>query len=128
MEGVGNCSSIVATTQPHEVSEDVQGKEDQSSTRRIGRKERAEARRGLRGHKMGASSSKWKELSLKVEKIQNSQSQTTNTEKEDLSSRKTEEAIQRKSGSRRSKWAGLKGGMDFITRTKAKTAESKKKK
>lgn len=110
----------VPTTSEEKSDSAKENKGDRAERTRVSRKERAEARRASRGHKMGASSSKWKELSLKVDEIQN-QSFRSSLENADVQSPKSEEpAVQRKPGSFRSKWAGLKGSMDFISRMKMK--------
>ncbi|KAG7347810.1 hypothetical protein IV203_016515 [Nitzschia inconspicua] len=99
-----------------------------STSARVSRKERAEARRAKRGQKMGESNSKWKTLSAKAEELHKPYSFRASLQKvEEMSERKGDSTLfQRKESIRGSKWAGVKGGIDFISRVKLKSAESKK--
>jgi hypothetical protein len=95
---------------------------DRMQKARVSRKERAAARRALRGDKKGASSnSKWKELSLKAEEIQKPES--FKTKPQNASDRQEDRSSQRKSSIGRSKWTSLKGSIDFIGRMKQKTTD-----
>ena len=81
---------------------------------RARRKERSEARKAARAEKMG-SSSKWKELSVKVDAMKKPSSFIREAPESPL----IEESSPSKPKSiGRSKWAGLKGSMDFIARMK----------
>ena len=81
---------------------------------RARRKERSEARKAARAEKMGTSS-KWKDLSVKVDAMKKPSSFAV---RETPDSPLIEGSPSKPKSVGRSKWAGLKGSMDFISRMK----------
>jgi hypothetical protein len=94
----------------HKTEEDSQ----KQSRARARRKERSEARRAAGVEKMG-SANKWKQLSVKVDAMKNPSSFRHGELPDSLL---VEESSSKPRSVGRSKWAGLKGGMDFIARMK----------
>ncbi|KAL3911835.1 MAG: hypothetical protein SGILL_007128, partial [Bacillariaceae sp.] len=110
-------SLMVPSIQEESPSDSKKIKQDErekSSKTNARRKARSEARRAARTQKMG-SSSKWKELSVKVDAMKKPQSFRAGDAP--TSPIMAEEPSKPKSLGR-SKWAGLKGSMDFVSRMK----------